>query len=120
MSSYIYKNLYNYYNIQLRETLYKFIDFLKINKDILENQNINNLTLDITNKHFIEFNFFLKYLKLNNYENESDDYLTLDFLEIFEESYLYAIEFFKLGENQLAQEKLDIAYSYLIFNPSDF
>lgn len=120
MSSYLYRYQFNYYNINLRETLYKFIDFLKINKDLLENQNINNLTLDITNKHFLKFNIFLNNLKLNNYENESDDCLTLDFLDIFEENYLFAIEFFKLGENQLAEEKLQIAYSYLILNPSDF
>jgi hypothetical protein len=109
-----------YYDINLRETLYKFIEYLKDNSESLDNKNINDLTLDISNKHYIKFNTFLIYLKLENYENKIDDYLSLDYLDIFEETYLFAIEFLKLGEKQKAQEQLDIAYSYIVLNPIDF
>lgn len=96
-----------------RETLYKFIDFLKNNSDILENQNIDEISLDKFYDYLIE-------LELDDFEYKTGDYLTLDFLDIFEETYLYSIEFFKLGEKQKGYEELYVSYSYLVLNPSDF
>jgi len=108
-------NRLNYTNF-LRENLYQFIDYLNDNIDSLENQKINYLTLDYTNKHFIKFNTFLKNLKLDLYENNENDVLYYQNLDQFEEAYLYAIEFQKINEYQRAQEQFDIAYSYLIIN----